>query len=79
MRRALESVLSNKGARTAGIDGMTKKAFISEEARAAFARELREELREGRFQPLPVRRVYIPKAPNKTRPLGIPTLKDRVG
>lgn len=79
IRRALEGVLSNKGARTAGIDGMTKKAFASEEARAAFTRELREELREGRFQPVPVRRVYIPKALNKTRPLGIPTLKDRVG
>ncbi len=75
---ALESVLSNKGARTAGIDGMTKKAFTSEEARAAFTRELREELRKGRFQPVPVRRVYIPKSNGKTRPLGIPTLKDRV-
>jgi retron-type reverse transcriptase len=55
-------VLSNKGARTAGIDGVTKKAFASEEARATFIRELREDLRQGRFRPAPVRRVHIPKA-----------------
>ncbi len=78
IRSALDAVLSNQGARTAGIDGVTKKAFVSEEARATFTRELREELREQRFQPDPVRRVYIPKPNGKQRPLGIPTLKDRV-
>ena len=78
IRCALDAVLSHKGARTAGIDGVTKKAFASEEARATFTRELREELREQRFRPVPVRRVYIPKANGKPRPLGIATLKDRV-
>jgi retron-type reverse transcriptase len=68
---ALDKVLANKGARTAGIDGVTKKMFISEETRTSFIRELREELRERRFQPVPVRRVFIPKANGKVRPLGI--------
>jgi RNA-directed DNA polymerase len=75
---ALDKVLANQGARTAGIDGVTKKMFASQEARTSLIRELREELREKRFQPLPVRRVYIPKSNGKVRPLGIATLKDRV-
>jgi RNA-directed DNA polymerase len=74
----LDAVLSNRGARTAGVDGVTKKKFAAEAARVTFTRELREELREGRFRPVPVRRVYIPKANGQTRPLGIPILKDRV-
>jgi RNA-directed DNA polymerase len=78
IRSALDAVLSHKGARTAGIDGITKRAFASEEARATFTRQLREELRERRFRPVPVRRVHIPKANGKPRPLGIATLKDRV-
>ncbi len=78
IRTAVNHVLSNQGARTAGIDGMTKKAFKSETARNAFVLELQEELRQKRFRPVPVRRVNIPKANGKLRPLGIPTLKDRV-
>jgi group II intron reverse transcriptase/maturase len=78
IRAALAAVLSNKGARTAGIDGVTKKALTSAEAQANFVRELRAELQEKRFRPVPVRRVFIPKANGKTRPLGILTLKDRV-
>ena len=78
IRTAVNRVLSNQGARTAGIDGLTKKAFESETARTTFVLELQKELREKRFRPVPVRRVYIPKANGKRRPLGIPTLKDRV-
>jgi group II intron reverse transcriptase/maturase len=77
IRAALEAVLSNKGARTAGIDGVTKKDLASEEARRAFIHELQIELREKRFQPVAVRRVYIPKSNGKRRPLGIAILKDR--
>jgi RNA-directed DNA polymerase len=78
IRTAVNHVLSNRGARTAGIDGLTKKAFESETARTAFVLELQKELREKQFRPVPVRRVNIPKANGKLRPLGIPTLKDRV-
>lgn len=78
IRAAVNHVLSNSGARTAGIDGLTKKVFESETARNAFVLELQEELRQKRFRPVPVRRVNIPKANGKLRPLGIPTLKDRV-
>jgi RNA-directed DNA polymerase len=75
---ALYIILSNKGARTAGIDGITKKALASEEARSALILEIRDDLRAGRFRPVPVRRVFIPKANGKQRPLGILTVKDRV-
>src|SRR5438093_229901 len=78
IRTALNVILSNKGARTPGIDGITKKALASDQARAALVQELRDDLRTGRFRPLPVRRVFIPKANGKLRPLGILTLKDRV-
>jgi group II intron reverse transcriptase/maturase len=75
---ALDAVLANTGARTAGIDGVTKQALASDAARATFIQDLREELRQDTFQPVPVRRVYIPKANGTRRPLGIPTVKDRV-
>jgi retron-type reverse transcriptase len=78
IQAALAAVLSHQGARTAGIDGVTKKAFDSPEFYVAFLRQLQEELRQGIFRPVPVRRVYIPKANGKQRPLGISTVKDRV-
>ena len=78
MNAALKAVLSNQGAKTAGIDGITKKTLNSNSARAEFVRELQEQLRSQQFRPLPVRRVYIPKKDGKQRPLGIPTISDRV-
>ncbi len=78
IHKALSPVLSNKGARTAGIDGVTKKLLDPPEAYIAFIRDLQQELREHRFHPAPVRRVYVPKSNGKTRPLGSATLKDRV-
>jgi RNA-directed DNA polymerase len=77
IRSALSAVLANPGAKTAGIDGISKQSLASETAQAEFASALREELQNQQFRPMPVRRVYIPKANGKQRPLGIPTLKDR--
>jgi len=77
IRTAIKAVLSNQGARTAGVDGMTKKTLATETAQAELVREIQAELKSKKFRPMPVRRVYIPKANGKQRPLGIPTLKDR--
>ena len=71
---AIKAVKRNKGA--AGVDGMTV-----DELDAYFAQhreEIKSQIREGKYKPSPVRRVYIPKANGKKRPLGIPTVVDRV-
>lgn len=78
IRRALTTVLSKKGSRTAGIDGVTRKELASQTAQDALIQQLREELRDQWFRPKPVRRGYVPKANGKERPIGIATLKDRV-
>src|SRR5437588_12867182 len=75
---ALRGVLANTGARTPGIDGITKSHLASEEAQSTLIQEIGQELRERSFRPSPVRRIYIPKSNGKQRPLGISTLKDRV-
>lgn len=68
--------LSSKGAHTPGVDGMNKAKL---QARLpAELQRLSEELLSGHYQPLPARRVYIPKSNGKLRPLGIPTLRDRI-
>ena len=75
---ALRGVLANTGARTPGIDGITKRHLSSEEAKSTLIQEIGQELRDRSFRPSPVRRIYIPKSNGKQRPLGISTLKDRV-
>jgi RNA-directed DNA polymerase len=72
---AWEQVRQNRGA--PGIDGMSIKAFEAQGAAQLLA-ELAQELKEKRYRPQPVRRVEIPKGPGKTRPLGVPTVRDRV-
>jgi len=78
IRFALEKVLSNPGSRTAGIDKISRRDLKEEEQKAVFIRALRAELKAGTYRPQPVKRRWIPKANGKQRPLGIPTVKDRV-
>jgi RNA-directed DNA polymerase len=78
LRIAATLVLNHNGA--AGVDGVTCQDLLTldEPAWNAFFRELHEELRTKRYQPQPVKRVYIPKPDGRLRPLGIPTVKDRI-
>jgi RNA-directed DNA polymerase len=71
---AWQRVARNKGA--AGVDGQSIERFEAQSAR--YLEELRHSLTEGSYQPNPVKRVEIPKGDGKTRPLGIPTVKDRI-
>ena len=86
IEEALQHVLDNDGSQTAGIDGMSWKAFNdvdksdfeNEKFRQQFIDNVQVELKNRTFKPMPVRRVEIPKpGTNKKRPLGIPTIKDR--
>jgi RNA-directed DNA polymerase len=67
-------VQANKGA--AGVDGQSIERFAGKAE--DYLAELAAALREGRYQPQAVKRVDIPKGDGKTRPLGIPTVKDRI-
>lgn len=73
---AWHRVRGNKGARTAGIDGVTPHG-VGWAAMDLLA-GVREDLKAGGFVPLPVRQKTIPKASGKVRSLGIPTARDRV-
>lgn len=74
---ALERVIKNAGA--PGVDGISIEILKgSAKFRERFLDKLQNELKEKCYKPSPVRRVYIPKANGKLRPLGIPTVKDRV-
>ena len=71
---AWQKVAGNGGA--AGVDRQSIDRF--EASSTVYLSELSQALKERRYEPLPVRRVDIPKGDGKTRPLGIPTVKDRV-
>jgi RNA-directed DNA polymerase len=73
---AWNRVRRNKGARTAGVDGIAPRS-IGPDA-GAFLSGLREHLKAHRFVPTRVREKAIPKASGKVRRLGIPTAADRV-
>jgi RNA-directed DNA polymerase len=74
LEAAWERVWANDGA--AGVDRQSIERF---EAHAdEYLTELATALREGSYRPQPIRRVEIPKGDGRTRPLGIPTVKDRI-
>jgi len=76
LQEAARVTLASSGAKTPGIDGIDKQAM---ERDLQYQLDMiRAELLAGGYQPQPAKRVFIPKANGKQRPLGIPTLRDRI-
>jgi group II intron reverse transcriptase/maturase len=76
LAEAARITLASSGARTPGVDGVNKSTM--EGNLHPELATIRAELLAGSYQPLPARRVYISKANGKLRPLGIPSLRDRI-
>lgn len=74
--QAAKITLSSKGAKTPGVDGVTKSHFQAD--LNTHLDVIRNDLLSGEYKPMPARRIYIPKENGKQRPLGIPTLRDRI-
>ena len=76
IRLAHDYVKQNAGSVTAGCDGIDMKLF--DENLDSNLQKIAQELKTETFEPYPVRRAYIPKDNGKVRPLGIPTITDRI-
>ena len=76
LSEAARITLASSGAKTPGVDGVDKEMMVRNLQHELT--EIHNELLAGSYQPLPARRVYIPKANGKLRPLGIPSLRDRI-
>ena len=74
LTNAWKKVKANKG--SGGVDGVTIEQYSLNEQENIF--KLLDKLKTKEYKPSPVRRVYIPKKDGKKRPLGIPTLEDRI-
>ncbi|MGB6165522.1 MAG: group II intron reverse transcriptase/maturase [Pseudonocardiaceae bacterium] len=75
---AWDRVRGNKGARTAGVDGQTVASIAADKGVEVLLDELRSQVKDRSFHPLPVRERMIPKAGGKLRRLGIAAVRDRV-
>src|SRR6516162_7516421 len=80
LRCAWRKIATNQGRRTAGIDGMTVAGINVGMGSERFLEQLHGDLKSGLYKASPSRRKLIPKLrqPGKFRPLGIPTVRDRV-
>ena len=74
---AWERVKRNRGSRTAGVDGQTRRVVEQMGVEGVLAK-LRQELKDGTYRPLPARERLIPKRSGKLRSLGISTVRDRI-
>ena len=76
LTEAARIALASSGAKSSGVDGIDKSKL--ESVLPMELEQIRAQLLSGEYQPAPARRVCIPKANGKLRPLGIPTLRDRI-